>query len=191
MKTFISWLAHSDERPVAEQVWSGVKIALYFVAGFACFITYVVGISYAVVGAPFKAIAYLSPSLPILYFTVHRWVRFLPGFLFLGALTGARSDRTVESGEVLIIVIALAASAFLSLQLLNRELNWIDRIATVIAVACPVAGAAMGGRAQSAGSLAMTAALAIPWLMNRRRVALQSDRGPLGKSDERQILGGD
>lgn len=169
MRTFFRWVVHSDKRPVAQQVWSGVKIALNFLAGLGCITIYLMGVSYAVLGEPFKAIAYLSPSLLILYLTVHRWVKVLPGFLFLGALAGARSDRAFDGADVIAITIALAASAFFSLQLLDRKLNRIDRIVTVIAVTCPLVGATMGGRAEWAGSLAMPAVLAIPWLIQRAR----------------------
>ena len=176
MKTLIRWFAQPDERPVAHQAWSGLKITLYFLAGFACITSYLMGISYAAGGAPFKAILYLSPSLSILYFTAHRWVKIFPGFLLLGALAGVQSDRNFDGPDIIIITIALAASTFLSLQLLHRKLNWIDRFATVIAVTCPLVGATLGGRAELAGCLAMTGALAIPWLFQRATGA-QSGRG--------------
>lgn len=177
VKTFFSWLVHSDDRPVADQVWSGLKLASYVLAGFACITIYIMGLLYAVRGAPLKAVFYLGPSLPILYFTAHRWVKILPGFLGLGALAGMRSNRAYDASEVILFTTALGASAVLSLELLNRKLNWIDRVAVIIAVTCPLVGASMGGRAELAGSLAMPATLAIPWLIQRaqRRKAIAAE----------------
>lgn len=167
--TWLEKYAHSNERSIASQVWSGLKITLNLLIGFACITVYVMGLYYVVDGDLYKATAFLSPTLPILYFTAHLWVKVLPGFLLLGAIAGTRSARTIDSSEVLLITIVLGISAFLSLQLLNRKPSCVDRVAIVVAVTCALAGAVVGGRAEVAGCLAMTAALAIPWLIQKAR----------------------